>query len=283
MSTMVKKTLAAQGDPSATWEDVTPEIAAEWLRFNTLNRPKKMGKIPIYAADMKDGRWPVTGATIAFGRSGRLLDGQNRLQAIIDSNCTIRVLIVRGLSDDIFDVIDNGARRTTSDVLIIEGYEGWQAQTGGTAARVAINLESGLRPYVRSYSPQHIRWFVSQHQDLMLSVKFLEELPRRPTPIPHSGGAALHYLMAKIDCAAADEIITQLYRGDGMTANHMVLKLRNNLLGRAQQGRLTRQEDVTQAIGAVIRIWNATRDGRVISHIHNAFPRATDKFPALQA
>ncbi len=137
------KGLQLAGDPQAEWRDITPDIAGEWLKLNTLNRPKKLQKIALYAADMKGGHWPVTGATISFGKSGRLLDGQNRLQAVIDSGATIRVLVVWGLDDDVFDVIDGGARRTASDVLVIEGYEGWAAACGPSGQRQARRKGSG--------------------------------------------------------------------------------------------------------------------------------------------
>lgn len=269
-------------DPPSEWRDITPEIAAEWLKFNTLNRPKKLQKIALYAADMKAGRWPRTGATISFGRSGRLLDGQNRLQAIVDSGTTVRMLVVWDLDDDIFDVIDGGSRRTASDVLVIEGYEGWTAACGATAARVAMNLMSGRLPYALTFSPQNIRRFVNDHPDLMGSVKFIESVPRRPAPMPHSAAAALHFFMAQRDSALADLLMTQLYRGDNMTADDMVLRLRNNLLGKVQQKAMSSSSDFTHAMAAVIRVWNARRAGRTIAHIGNAFTRGGEEFPAIK-
>lgn len=269
-------------DPHVEWVDITPSLASEWMKLNTLNRPKKLGKIAIYASDMADERWPITGATICFGRSSRLLDGQNRLQAIIDSGKTIRTLVVSGLDDDIFDVIDGGARRTSSDVLVIEGYEGWVASCGATAARIAINLMRGMLPYAASYSPQSIRHFVTDYPDLMNSVKFIETLPRRPAPMPHSAAAALHFFMSQRDPELADLLMTQLYRGDNMTADDMALRLRNNLLGKVQQKGMNTTSDFTNAVSAVIRVWNARRGGRSIAHIGNAFNRGGDQFPEIK-
>lgn len=287
MSTVsVKKPIppAAQAavDPRVQWRDITPELAGEWLKLNTLNRPKKLHKIALYAADMKADHWPRTGATICFSRSGRLLDGQNRLQAIVDSGATVRMLCVWDLDDDIFDVIDGGARRTASDVLVIEGYEGWTAACGATAARVAMNLISGKLPYAMTFSPQNIRRFVSDQPDLMSSVQFIETVPRRPAPMPHSAAAALHFFMAQRDSDLADLLMTQLFRGDNMTADDMVLRLRNNLLGKVQQKAMSSSSDFTHAMAAVVRVWNARRAGRSISHIGNAFTRGGEEFPAIK-
>lgn len=287
MSTLpLKKTTATtaqtRSDPPTAWRDITPELAMEWLKLNTLNRPKKPQKIALYAADMKADHWPTTGATISFGKSGRLLDGQNRLQAIVDSGATIRMLVVLELDDEIFDVIDGGARRTASDVLVIEGYEGWVAACGATAAGVAMNLSVNRLPYSMTYSPQTVRRYVCDHPDLMGSVQFVETVPRRPAPMPHSCAAALHFFMAQRDSELADLLITQLYRGDNMSADDMVLRLRNNLLGRVQQKLMNNKNDHTQAMAAVVRVWNARRTGRSIVHINNAFTRPGEHFPAIK-
>lgn len=269
-------------DPHVEWRDITPELAAEWLKLNTLNRPKKVQKIALYTADMKAKRWPRTGATICFSRSGRLLDGQNRLQAMINSGATVRMLVVWDLADDIFDVIDNGARRTATDVLVIEGYDGWAAACGATSARIALNMMNGRLPYALTYSAASIRSFVAEHPDLMSSVQFVESVPRRPAPLPHSAAAALHFFMAQRDSVLADLLITQLYRGDNMTADDMVLRLRNNLLGKVQQKAMHGSNDFTHAMAAVVRVWNARRSGRSIAHINNAFTRGGEEFPAIK-
>jgi hypothetical protein len=287
MSTVALKKPAApaaqkMADPPVEWRDITPELASEWLKLNTLNRPKKLLKIALYAADMKADHWPRTGATICFSRSGRLLDGQNRLQAIVDSGVTVRMLVVWELDDDIFDVIDGGARRTGSDVLVIEGYEGWTAACGATAARLAMNMMSGRLPYALTYSPQNVRRFVNDQPDLMGSVQFIQSVPRRPAPLPHSAAAALHFFMAQRDSDLADLLMTQLYRGDNMTADDMVLRLRNNLLGKVQQGAMNTSSDFTHAMAALIRVWNSRRAGRSISHIGNAFTRGGEDFPAIK-
>lgn len=282
MKKPVQPVTQSGADPRAQWRDVTPELAGEWLKLNTLNRPKKLQKIALYAADMKAGHWPRTGATICFGKSGRLLDGQNRLQAIVDSGATVRVLVVWDLDDDVFDVIDGGARRTASDVLVIEGYEGWAAACGATAARIAMNLSANRLPYALTYSPQNVRRFVSDQPDLMSSVQFIESVPRRPAPMPHSAAAALHFFMAQRDSDLADLLMTQLYRGDNMAADDMVLRLRNLLLGRAQQKLMSSSSDFTHAMSAVVRVWNARRAGRNIAHIQNAFTRCGQEFPAIK-
>ena len=64
---------------------VTPELAAEWLTHNTHNRGLKPIAIKRFAEDMTTGDWQWNGESIRFAADGTLLDGQNRLHAIVDS------------------------------------------------------------------------------------------------------------------------------------------------------------------------------------------------------
>jgi hypothetical protein len=88
--------------------------------------------------------------------------------------------------------------------------------------------------------------------------------------------------MARRDPDLADLLMTQLYRGDNMMAEDMVLRLRNNMLGKVQQKAMSSTSDFTHAMAAVVRVWNARRAGRNIAHIHNAFTRGGEEFPAIK-
>jgi len=267
-------------DPHVYWADVDPTLAADWLRRNGKNRPKKPANIERYTAAMASGEWKVTGAPIQFGKSGQLVDGQNRLQAIIDSGAAVRMLVVDGVDDEVFDVIDGNAKRTGSDMLHIEGYEGWLAQCGSTAASVASSLMSKQAPYSTVLTTPAIRRFVLLNPDLMTSVEFLGQLPRKGVPLVHSGGAALHFLMSKKDAYLADLFMRRLYTGEGLSSVDMLLKLRNSLVARLMDVGANKQDNVRAMFG-VVKVWNATRAGRTIKHINNAFPNSGDAFPEI--
>ena len=102
-----------------------------------------------------------------------------------------------------------------------------------------------------------------------------QELPRRGV-VAGCYGSATNGAMAELEPP-------RLFRaGDGLPAEHMVLRLRNNLLGRAQQKLMTTPAHFTQAMVGVIRVWNATREGRNIAHIGNAFRLSNEPFPAIK-
>ena len=103
--------------------DVTPNRAKQWLLLNKHNRKIKSVKISQYARDMREGNWQFTGEAIQFNEAGELINGQNRLHAIIDAQVTIPILVVTGLEGRAQQVMDAGAIRTAGDALHLNGYK----------------------------------------------------------------------------------------------------------------------------------------------------------------
>jgi hypothetical protein len=112
----------------AAVEVITPALAQEWLNtFNTKNRTISEKTVETYARDMKAGAWAVNSQGIGFDDDGTLLDGQQRLAAIIKACVPVKMLVVRGLpkvylkngDGPLFtqDTIDKNRVRSNADVL----------------------------------------------------------------------------------------------------------------------------------------------------------------------
>lgn len=95
---------------------VTPELAKAFLQTNTGNRTKRGRWIADLAGMIQRGEWITTHQGIAFSKSGKLLDGQHRLEAIVLANMPVEIMVTRGVSDDAFKVLDNGVKRTLADL-----------------------------------------------------------------------------------------------------------------------------------------------------------------------
>lgn len=95
---------------------ITPELAKEYLEKNINNyRSMSNGVVAAYAADMKTGNWKFNGDSIKFNKSGFLVDGQHRLQAIIRSGVSIQMMVITGIEDDIA-TFDIGKNRTAGQI-----------------------------------------------------------------------------------------------------------------------------------------------------------------------
>ena len=95
---------------------ITPDQAKQWLGLNLDNRNKRGWWIGAISSMIKRGEWISTHQGIAFSKSGKLLDGQHRLEAIVHSGIAIQMLVVTGVPDDAYKVLDNGIKRTLSDL-----------------------------------------------------------------------------------------------------------------------------------------------------------------------
>ena len=106
----------------ASFVAVTPALARQMLGCNRGNRPVGRTQIARYTRLMREGRWRTTSDAVAFSKEGRLLNGQHRLQAILNSGTTQTMLVCTGLDPAVFHFLDYGAKRTGRDVLAVEGF-----------------------------------------------------------------------------------------------------------------------------------------------------------------
>lgn len=98
------------------FQTVTPEMAKGYLLKNTDNRNKRGWWVSGLANMIKRGEWIPTHQGVAFSKSGKLLDGQHRLEAIIEANIPVQMIVTTGVRDDAYKVLDNGIKRTLADL-----------------------------------------------------------------------------------------------------------------------------------------------------------------------
>lgn len=95
---------------------VSPAMARTYLETNVNNRTKRGWWVSGLANMIKRGEWIPTHQGVAFSKSGRLIDGQHRLEAIIESNISVEMLVVTDVREDAYKVLDNGVKRTMADL-----------------------------------------------------------------------------------------------------------------------------------------------------------------------
>lgn len=101
---------------------ITPNEAQELLKHNFSNRNVRNSLLRRYSSDILENRWRVgTGEFIKVSVTGRLLDGQHRLLAIVNTNKPVEMDIIYDIADEHFAVIDTGGSRSGADVFKISG------------------------------------------------------------------------------------------------------------------------------------------------------------------
>ena len=184
-------------NPPATSRVVefSPELATYILNeLNYKNRPRKTGKIVQYATDMMNGKWLLTGETIAFGSDGFLKDGQNRLAACVRANTPFKTHVMFGIDPLAFAVMDTGANRSHSDVLSIMGVPNANKVT--STLKLFMAWENGKTNTGNlSLTNDDLRsYYVNQvDEQLIQRASKMSELVWKTTGYPASHIGALYY------------------------------------------------------------------------------------------
>ena len=96
---------------------ITPEVAAAALGRAAPNRKRSPWRVSVLEYAITAGRWLLNGEAIIFDRMMRLLDGQNRLAAVVAANRSILSVVVSGVDSSVFGTIDSGQIRSASQVF----------------------------------------------------------------------------------------------------------------------------------------------------------------------
>ena len=75
---------------------------------------------------MVNGKWMFDASPIQFDVDGKLINGQHRMRSLIKSNTSQTFLIVLGLDNETFKVMDTGRNRQASDVFSIAGIPNYK-------------------------------------------------------------------------------------------------------------------------------------------------------------
>ncbi len=173
------RTLRAEADAQVGVKmHITPPIATEWLETRGNNRKVLQGTVDRYACDMKEGRWLFNGAPIQFDEEGKLLNGQHRLWAIIESGVAIEAVVQWGIPRDTQATIDAGAKWQSKDVLYMQGEKNTNLLSA--TLRWILRDEAGTIMSARSISNSQAIELLERHPQVRHSVEFIANNPRGP-------------------------------------------------------------------------------------------------------
>lgn len=256
---------------------VTPAIAKEYIEANISNRRVKTPILDRYANDMANGRWKMfTGETIKISKSGRILDGQHRLLAVIKSNQSIYFDFAINLDDNVFDVIDTGSSRNASDTFKVKGikHENVIPSTISMYNLLCLGKRAGLQKNHKStnamlleqYYEDEIFWQNIAKTSHGLYLSFAKILT--PSMI---GGFYAYF--SKLNPEKAEDFITQLTTGVNIQ-NETITFLRNKLM---QDKMSPRKMPITLKMALIIKTWNFFIKDQKVKVLK--FDSVRDEFP----
>ena len=95
---------------------ITPAHAEHYLSNNKGNRRIVKQRVLDLMSAMNRGEWKLSPQPIILSKTGRLLDGQHRLSALVMYGKPLEMSLTTGASDEIFDILDTGKHRNYADV-----------------------------------------------------------------------------------------------------------------------------------------------------------------------
>ncbi len=105
-------------------EEVTPEVARIYLEHNKTNRPIDKRLVNYYAKEMVICRWRENySEPVVFSSEGDLIDGQHRLNAIMQAGVPVRMAVMRGVDPDDIFIINTGKTRSAGDALTMDNVK----------------------------------------------------------------------------------------------------------------------------------------------------------------
>lgn len=248
---------------------VTPRIAKQLLEMNTRNRkisPTNLAKVSL---QMQRDEWQLNGEAIKVAKDGRILDGQHRLQAAVDTDTTFPTLIVYGLKNTAQDTMDTGKSRSLADVLFIHGYK----NTNRLAAIVVAIMRAekgGLRQGVRTESSNSISITNKQALTRLEIEPTLADIshvvhPAAKAGVPGRLAGLLYYEFSKISGEDTEDFFARLASGIGLDRGDPILALRDHLTRLRSESH--RKPTQIYIAAVIIKAWNKYREGEPMQKI----------------
>lgn len=245
--------------------NIDPKKARHLLSLNTRNRKLSRQLVEKYATDIKAGRWPYNGDPIRVSATNVLLDGQHRLQAIIDADTAIEVELIEGLPDDVAMTIDGGRKRTASDILNMLDGSSMLATSLAACTRATLNYLGGYS-LTNVQSTPSIVTFVHGHPDVSKYTTMAREADRVTTASALGSVLFLGTRAATME-KRAQQFVEPLKNGEGLNAGDPRLACRNAFINaRMRNGVVSRNIDPRWAFITVTQCWNAFVTGREIAY-----------------
>jgi hypothetical protein len=252
----------------AAVENITPPKAREYLKLNKPNNRNMSNTIVRgYRADMLSYNFKLTGEPIQFDVNGVLVNGQHRMEALAgipDDTFSVPMLVVRNVPEDAFRYMDNGLRRSTSQVAQMENIP--YASIVASVGRILYIMEN--------YGPQYLKGGKNPTRIQILDyVRNNFELMQRASQIAdgcrdlvmQSVTGACFCLFYKQSGPSAETFFERLRTGVNLTETDPVYHLRQRLItNRARRGKLA-QVDL---MALFILAWKAFLNGKPMRKLY---------------
>ena len=241
---------------------ITPEMAKKYLNDQAKNRKWRRDFVDRYKTEMLAGRWHVNGQPIIFDEKGRMVDGQHRMMAIVESKKPIEMLVVSGVRSGLESTIDMGKARTLGDVFQLKGVK--NARLLSRTSKLILVWEKFFDALVikRSFTKEIMNVHPSEIFDFYLKNQIAidracADFKRNIPIITNVGGPVLSFaffVLEKIDMEKCYLFINSLIRGHIKKDWNYMTQVRDDFLARVPTAKIRLSEG--ERISILFGVWN---------------------------
>lgn len=243
---------------------VDAQLAKEWLGRNRDNRNQSRVNSARITRAMELAEFKFIGDPIRFSQTGRLLDGQHRLKAIVDTGASQTMLIMTGFEDEAQMYMDQGKARQAADQLRIAGVTKSNMNNWAAVARLVIRWDAGdvMGDMLIASNPEVVA-FCEEHHDEMAAAIAAAKAQYKRVGARVTAAGAVHFFANRIDHDLCARFFRQLASGEDLSNGNPIFALRDTLLRRKTTDRFRLNEEIV----LFVRAWNAARKGEVLTRL----------------
>jgi len=216
---------------TASVELITPAVAKKMLDGNMNNRKLRKFRVAQYADAMRRGMWDIQNDAITISQSGKLLNGQHRLTAIVEADQACQCLVLRGVDESAYAVIDSGLARTVNDSLHAAGL-GLNSTHMSPMAKTLIAMDAGLSIYDTNalalvQRRDVVEYVEANNEMLTWALHLARRVDLAVGGIRHAWGVFAMLAAQKHGREKVEEFVTLVIDGVGLKPGDSPLALRN--------------------------------------------------------
>lgn len=265
------------------WVMITPEMATKWLEeCNQNNRTIREHWVTRLANDMASGKWRGrNGEAIRFDSANRLIDGQHRLWACIQSNTPFESAVMYGLDTEDYKTIGIGASKSFADFLgPVHGEK--NTTLYASSVRMVFCWSRGILHNMKDGRTMptimDLEICYKDHPHLKESVHWVASLSSIKGLLIPAYAVLIHYSAYCTGVVGtAEDFLSRVGSGLGLLEDSPTYQLRRHLTANqlAKRGRGKAKEDI---LALTIKAWNMVKEGKKTKDLRF---RTGEEFPTL--
>ena len=171
IESIVKSSECYNGNAKVKIVMIGPKEAKALLDYNdTYNRDLKKKSYRKYARYMNSDEFMLSNDALTFDEEGVLINGQNRLQAVIESGCTVPFIVVYNVPKETKNIINNGVIVTNRDrqKMFLEEIGMKKKDAWGTICEILSAETGGLKKKEDfTMNVNEVRQFANSNHDVL--------------------------------------------------------------------------------------------------------------------